>query len=49
MKYKLTYTKPKKKGFYSNQMATFYTIEDAVFFEGKLKEQGCLNFQITPV
>lgn len=50
MKYRVTYTKPKKKkGYFSHQEVTFYDIDSAVFYESKMKELGCFNFQITPL
>lgn len=49
MKYRVTYQRPKKKGYQSKQEVTFYDIESAVFYETKMKERGCTNFVITPV
>jgi hypothetical protein len=48
MKYQVTYLKPKKKN-YSRQIATFYTIEDASFYEECIKRQGCKESEIIPV
>lgn len=48
MKYQVIYLKPKKKS-YSKQIATFYTIEDASFYELNIKLQGCKNIEIVPV
>ena len=45
MMYQVNYMKPKKKG-YAKQKATFLKIEDAVFWEGVVKEQGATNIQI---
>ena len=45
MMYQVKYLKLKKKGT-SMQTATFYKIEDAVFWEGIVKEQGATNIQI---
>jgi len=43
--YQVNYLKPKKKG-YAKQTATFLKIEDAVFWESVVKEQGATNIQI---
>jgi len=43
--YQVNYLKPKKKG-YAKQIATFLKIEDAVFWESVVKEQGATNIQI---
>lgn len=48
MKYQVVYTK-NKKGRQSKQMATFYKIEDANFWEKYVKEQGCIDTQIIPI
>jgi len=48
MKYQVVYLKPKKKSF-SKQTATFYTIEDASFWEKMVLSQGCENVEIVPV
>jgi hypothetical protein len=48
MKYQVTYIKPKKKAL-SKQTATFYTIEDAAFWEKVVISQGCQNVEIVPV
>ena len=45
MMYQVNYLKPKKKG-YAKQTATFLKIEDAVFWESVVKEQGATNIQI---
>ena len=45
MMYQVKYLKPKKKGT-AMQTATFYKIEDAVFWEGIVKDQGATNIQI---
>ena len=43
--YQVQYLKPKKKGF-AKQTATFMKIDDAVFWEKVMTEQGCKDFQI---
>lgn len=48
MKYQVIYLKPKKKNF-SKQIATFYSIEDAGFWEKVVKQQGCKDVEIIPV
>jgi hypothetical protein len=48
MKYQVVYLKPKKKA-YSKQIVTFYTIEDAGFWERMVKQQGCKDVEIVPV
>jgi hypothetical protein len=47
MKYEVTYLRQKKKG-YAKQSATFLKIEDAVFWESIVKEQGAKDIIITP-
>lgn len=44
MKYQVIYVKNQSK-----QVATFYTIEDANFWEKHVKKQGYANTQIIPV
>lgn len=48
MKYQVIYSKPKKK-VYTKQVATFYTPEDAVFWENVVKKQGCIDIEVIPV
>ena len=43
--YQVQYLKPKKKG-YAKHTATFMKIDDAVFWEKVMTEQGCKDFQI---
>ena len=43
--YKVNYLQPKKKG-YAKHTATFMKIDDAVFWEKVMTEQGCTDFQI---
>jgi hypothetical protein len=43
--YQVTYLKPKKKG-YSKQTATLLTIEDAIFWEKIVIEQGAKDVKI---
>lgn len=47
MKYEVSYLRKKKKG-YSKQFAVFYTIEDAVWYENVIQEQGAKNIIICP-
>ena len=47
MKYQVIYQKPKKNGF-AKQTATFYKIEDAVFWEQYVKSNlDAVDTQIT--
>ena len=47
MMYRVIYQKPKKKGF-AKQTATFYKIEDAVFWEQHVKKNlNAVDTQIT--
>ena len=46
MKYQVTYLKPKRKGHYSKQVATFLTIDDAAFWEQVVKKQGAKDIEI---
>jgi hypothetical protein len=48
MKYQVIYLKPKKKSF-SKQSATFFTIEDASFWEQVVKSKGCKDVEIIPL
>tara|TARA_B100000902_G_scaffold337254_1_gene338033 strand:+ start:354 stop:500 length:147 start_codon:yes stop_codon:yes gene_type:complete len=45
MIYEVNYMKPKKKGF-STQRATFLKIDDAIFWENIIKNQGCKDIKI---
>ena len=45
MMYQVQYLQPKKKG-YAKHTATFMKIDDAVFWEKVMTEQGCTDFQI---
>jgi len=45
MKYQVQYLKPKKKG-YSKQVASFLTIDDAIWYENLMKNQGHKEVQI---
>ncbi len=48
MRYIVSYFQPKKKrGYYSQQSATFMKIEDAMFWESIMKEKGCKDVNIT--
>lgn len=48
MKYEISYLKLKKKGKYTQQSVVFYTIEDAIWYEGIIKSQGAKRIVITP-
>jgi hypothetical protein len=41
--------KPKKKGHYSKQIATFLTIDDADFWLQVVKKQGAKDIEIVPL
>jgi hypothetical protein len=43
--YQVMYLKPKKKG-YSQQTATFLKIDDAIFWEQIVKQQGAKDIKI---
>jgi hypothetical protein len=43
--YQVMYLKPKRKG-YSQQTATFLKIDDAVFWEQIVKQQGAKDIKI---
>ena len=45
MIYQVTYLKPKKKG-YSNQSASFLKIDDAIWWETLMKDEGCKDIKI---
>jgi len=47
MKFKVTYKKPKKKGYYSQQVATFYDERDALNWEHYLRKNGCKEIVLT--
>jgi hypothetical protein len=47
MKYEVSYLKPKSKG-YAKQTAVFLKIEDAMFWEGVVKNQGAKDIIICP-
>lgn len=47
MKYEVIYLKPKQKG-YAKQSATFLKIEDAIFWESVVKNQGAKDIIIQP-
>lgn len=46
MKYKVVYTKPKKKGYYSKQEATFLDLDSAFYWENLMKTQGVTDIEI---
>jgi hypothetical protein len=49
MRYKVIYFKPKKKkGYYTEQTVTFFSIEDAIHYETNMTRQGCKDFKIIP-
>lgn len=47
MKYEVQFLKLKKKG-YAKHSATFFAIEDAIWYETILKSQGAKNIIIQP-
>ena len=49
MKFRLKYDKPKKKGHWSRQEATFYDMNDLLWYKDIILESGCKNYTITPV
>ena len=49
MKFRLKYDKPKKKGRWSRQEATFYDMNDLLWYKDIILEAGCKNYTITPV
>lgn len=48
MKFLLQYDKPKKKGFATHK-ATFYDINDCIWWEKVMLDRGCKNTAIIPV
>lgn len=48
MKFLLQYDKPKKKGFATHR-ATFYDINDCIWWEKVMIDRGCRNTAIIPV
>jgi len=49
MKFLLQYDKPKKKGRWSRQKATFYDMNDLLLFKEYILETGGKNYTISPV
>lgn len=47
MKYEVKYLRKKKKG-YSKQSVIFYFIEDAMWYENVIQQQGAKNIIICP-
>lgn len=49
MKYQVIYKEPKnKKGYYSNQKATFLDITDALFWHDHVKKNGSIDIEVVP-
>ena len=48
MKFLLTYDKPKKKKF-AAQSAVFYNIDDAIWLDKIVLNDGCKNSRIKPL
>jgi hypothetical protein len=46
MKFKVSYKKPKKKGYYSQQVATFYDERDALNWEKYVRRNGCQDVEV---
>jgi hypothetical protein len=49
MQYQVQYLRPKKKGHYSKQTATFLTIDDAAFWQQIIEKQGAKDIEIVPL
>jgi len=47
MRFKVSYKKPKKKGYYSQQVATFYDERDALNWEHHIRKSGCKEIILT--
>lgn len=47
MTYEVRYLQPKKKGF-SKQVATFLKLDDAIFWESHIKNNGAKDIIICP-
>jgi len=47
MKFRVSYQKPKKKGHYSQQVATFYDERDALNWEHHIRNNGCREVVIS--
>jgi hypothetical protein len=46
LRYTLTYKKPKKKGYYANETATFLDPEGAELWRQHLEKNNCKDIQI---
>jgi hypothetical protein len=46
LRYKVSYLKPKKKGFYSNQEAIFLDPEGALMWQEHVEKEGCKNIKM---
>jgi hypothetical protein len=46
MKYQVVYKKPKKKGITTQQVATFFDIESAFYWQDIIKSQGASEIEI---
>ena len=46
LRYKVSYLKPKKKGFYSKQEATFLDPEGALLWQEHVEKEGCKNIKM---
>lgn len=50
MKYQVIYKEPKKKkGFYTEQKATFLDVTDAMFWHEYVKEKGAIDIEVIPL
>lgn len=47
LKYVVRYKKPKKKGVFSQQEATFLEPEGAELWQQHIAEQGCKDIEVT--
>lgn len=48
MKYQVIYLK-QKKNKQTKQVAVFYNIEDAIYWENYIKKQGTIQSEIVPI
>ena len=47
MRFRVSYKKPNKKGYYSQQVATFYDERDALNWEHHIRKNGCKEVTIS--
>jgi hypothetical protein len=46
LRYTVTYKQPKKKGFYSQQEATFLDPECAELWKQRIENEGCKDIEV---